>query len=107
MNVSNKHYDQNKNLTSPQLPGRLNSEQAAARLGFAPHDIPVLVKAKLLSPLGKPAPNAIKFFAAVVIERLAGDDSWLAKATNAIYAYWLRQNTRRRAGAADAAPTHG
>jgi hypothetical protein len=107
MPLPHQTNEHERTMSSPRLPARLNGEQVAARLGFAPHDIPVLVKAKLLSPLGKPAPNAIKFFAAVVIERLAGDDSWLAKATNAIYGYWLRQNTRRRAGAADAAPLHG
>ena len=104
MNGSNKHYDQTKNRTSPRLPGRLNADQAAAVLGFAPHDIPLLVRAKLLSPLGKPAPNAIKFFAAVVVERLAEDDTWLGKATNAIYNYWLGQNSRRRRGGVDSGP---
>jgi hypothetical protein len=87
-----------------RLPARLIAAQVAERLGFAPHDISVLVKAKLLNPLGKPARNAVKFFAAVTIEQLAQDPSWLAKATNALYAYWLNQNTRRRPRAVNMPP---
>jgi len=34
-------------------------------LGFQEHDITPLVAAKLLTPLGKPAPNAPKYCAAI------------------------------------------
>ena len=46
-----------------QLPARLTAEQAAWVLNCQPHDIPVLVAAKLLKPLGNPPANGIKFFA--------------------------------------------
>jgi hypothetical protein len=105
MNGPNHYNEQTKLLNALRLPGRLTPEQTATLLGFAPHDIPVLVKAKLLTPLGKPAPNAVKFFAASVIVGLGGDQTWLGKATNAIYSYWLNQNTRRRLGATDADPS--
>jgi hypothetical protein len=34
-------------------------------MGFTPHDIPTLVRAGLLKPLGRPTPNAVKYFAAL------------------------------------------
>src|SRR5215831_19236204 len=83
-------------LNCTRLPARLNPGQTAAVLGCKEHDIPVLVNAKLLTPLGKPAPNAQKYFAAVTILSLAQDPAWLAKATNALFGHWKNQNCRRR-----------
>src|SRR5438132_9584899 len=54
-------------LNCRRLPGRLNTLEAAVTLGFHEHDIAPLIAAKLLAPLGKPAPNAPKYFAAVEI----------------------------------------
>lgn len=78
-----------------RLPGRLTAEQAAPILGFSPHDIPVLVKAKLLRPLGNPPQQAVKFFASTEIEKLARDENWLGRATRAIYNFWATQNKKR------------
>ena len=78
-------------LMSQRLPARLNSSQVAMLLGFAEHDIPILVKAKLLSPLGKPQANAVKYFARVDIEGFAMDTKWLARATAALYEHWHRR----------------
>jgi hypothetical protein len=77
------------------LTGRLLAEEAAAILGFKKHDIPILIRAKLLKPLGNPARNAVKYFAAVEIEQLAHDAEWLSKASKAIYNYWSNHNRRR------------
>ena len=77
------------------MPARLDVVRTAAALGFAEHDIPVLVRERLLSPLGKPAPNAPKFFARVVIERLATDVGWLDKASMATAKYWKRKREAR------------
>ena len=85
-----------KLLGLTRLPGRLVSEQAAALLGFMPHDLPVLVRARLLKPLGNPPPQAVKYFSALDIEKYAQDPEWLNRATKAIYAYWGAQNSRRR-----------
>jgi hypothetical protein len=41
-----------------------------------------------LTPLGDPAPNAPKWFAAVEMIRLAADTDWLHKATKEISKYW-------------------
>lgn len=45
-------------LNCRRLPGRLNTAETALLLGVQEHDIPVLVAARLIFPLGKPAPNA-------------------------------------------------
>jgi len=79
-------------LRSPRLPGRLNSPQAAALLGFLPHDIPVLVAKKLLRPLGKPLHSAPKYFAAIDIEKLAKDPAWLNKAAQTMSDHWKGRN---------------
>ena len=44
-------------------PARLTVEQVAWLLGCQPHDVPVLVAAKLLKPLGNLPQNGVKFFA--------------------------------------------
>src|SRR5208283_3845328 len=49
-------------------PARLDSTQTARVLGFQDHDIPVLVSNDLLEPLGKPAANVRKYFAAVGLD---------------------------------------
>lgn len=75
-----------------RLPARLTSAQAAALLGFQPHDISVLIRETLLRPLGAPAPNAPRYFWSGSIEELARDVEWLATATNALSAHWQRKN---------------
>jgi len=73
------------------LPARLNAETAAAILGFALHDIQILCRAKLLTPLGRPAANAPKYFARVEIEQLAIDIEWLNRASIETSKYWRRK----------------
>jgi hypothetical protein len=48
-----------------------------------------------LTPLGDPAPNAPKWFAAVDMIRLAADQDWLRKATKEISKYWRLKRERR------------
>jgi len=74
------------------MPARLDAEQAAWYLGFQPHDIPVLIAADLLRPLGRPQHNAVKYFAAVELESLRSDSKWLGKATDAVQSRWRRKN---------------
>ena len=47
------------------LPARLDVVATARLLGFAEHDIQILMAVGKLTPLGDPAPNAPKWFAAV------------------------------------------
>jgi hypothetical protein len=79
-----------------QLPVRLNAEQASWVLNCQQHDIPALMSARLLKPLGNPAQNSIKFFATADVLELAKDRSWLAKLTNIINQHWQKKNSRRR-----------
>jgi hypothetical protein len=62
---------------------------------FAEHDIQILMAAGKLMPLGDPAPNAPKLFAAVQVIRLAADQDWLHKATKEIAKYWRCKRERR------------
>lgn len=67
-----------------ELPARLTAEQVAWVLNCQLHDVPILLMARLLKPLGNPTPNSVKYFAAEEVLELARDRAWLAKVTNAI-----------------------
>ena len=71
-------------LNCRRLPGRLNTAETALLLGFQEHDIGPLVAAKLLVPLGKPAANSPKYFAAVEILERGANPQWLEDATKAL-----------------------
>jgi len=75
-----------------RLPARLDVNQAAEILGFLSHEIPMLLKAGLLKPLGKPAHNGHKFFCAVEISALSQNREWLDKATRAVAKHWKARN---------------
>src|SRR5437868_4605077 len=82
-------------LNCRRLPGRLNTSETALLLGVQEHDIPVLVAARLIFPLGKPAPNAPKYFAAVDVVAYGRDPKWLAEATKSLARNWARKNQRK------------
>jgi hypothetical protein len=67
-------------------------------LGFAMHDIPILVAKGLLKPLGRPTANAAKFFATSTIQELREDANWLSKATDTLRLHWKEKNSRRSKG---------
>ena len=83
-------------LNCRRLPGRLNTSETALLLGVQEHDIAVLVAARLIVPLGRPAQNAPKYFASVEVAANAENPQWLAEATKALSRYWLRKNTKSR-----------
>ena len=83
-----------------KIPARLDAAQVARLLGFAEHDIPVLVSAKILKPLGKPIQSSTKHFATCIIEDLAQNPKWLGEATQIIYDYWKSKNAKQRGNAA-------
>jgi hypothetical protein len=91
-------------LNCRRLPARLTTHETAVVLGFHEHDIPGLVAAKLLSPLGKPAPNAPKYYATVEIVTLSQDREWLSQATRALSKYWAEKNRRKKGP--PSAPSH-
>jgi len=78
------------------LPARLDVGTTAKLLGFAEHDIQILMAVGKLTPLGDPAPNAPKWFAAVEVIRLAADRDWLHKATKELSKYWRSKRERRQ-----------
>ena len=89
--------DQHRFLTLlGQLPARLTAEQAAWVLNCQPHDVPILVAARLLKPLGNPPPNSVKFFAANEVLEQAKDRTWLAKVTNTLNQHWQNRNAAKR-----------
>ena len=79
------------------VPARLAATQTAWFLGFKPEEIPLLVAAGLLKPLGHPPRNSTKFFATETLEQLRRDEKWLARASDAICAYWRESNARKAA----------
>ena len=81
-----------------QLPARLTAEQASWVLNCQPHDVPILVAARLLKPLGNPAANGIKFFAASELLEQVKDRAWLAKVTNALNQHWKIRNAAKKNG---------
>jgi hypothetical protein len=84
-------------LSLVRLPARLDVNQTAEVLGFQPHDIAILVAAKLLKPLGRPAANSVRYFATVYISELSQNPDWLDKATRVIGQHWQRKNYMARA----------
>ena len=79
-----------------RLPARLTAEQAAWVLNCQTHDIPALVGAKLLKPLGNPPQNGIKYFAAADVLEASKDSHWLARVSATIYQHWRNKNARQK-----------
>jgi hypothetical protein len=78
-----------------RLPGRLDAQQTATLLGFRLEpDIQVLMRAKLLKPLGNPAQNGIKHFSSVYVLQLATDQDWLHKATATVQRFWRSKHVK-------------
>ena len=73
-------------------------------LNCQPQDVPILVAARLLKPLGNPPPNSVKFFAASELLGLVQDRAWLAKVTNAVNQHWQKRNAAKRKLLADGFP---
>ena len=85
-------------LTHRGLPARLNVEQTAEILGFTTSDLTILSNdaAVSLKPLGSPAQNAPKYFAAVEVLNLASDARRLHRATEVIRKYHLHKRSAKR-----------
>jgi len=79
-------------LNLRRLPAMLNTAQAAVLLGLADHDIPVLVRAGFLKPLGDPPANAVKSFSTVQVLELAGESAILDQIRSTVYEYWREKN---------------
>ena len=79
-----------------QLPARLTAEQAAWVLNCQVHDVPALVAAKLLKPLGNPPANGIKYFATADVLEQIKDRNWLVRVSATICQHWHKKNARQK-----------
>jgi len=86
-------------LNLRQLPARVNSEQAGWLIGCQPHDIPVLVAAKQLKPVGNPPLNGSKYFCTAEVLEACRDRNWLVRVTKVVQDNWARRNARLRSPA--------
>jgi len=77
-----------------EVPARLTVEQTAWVLNCQPHDVPVLVTARLLKPLGNPQPNSVKYFATAEILMVSKNPAWLSKLTVTLSQHWQKKNHR-------------
>src|ERR1017187_1849978 len=77
------------------LPARLLAGQVAKLLNCSTDDVAILVSAGKLRALGRPKPNAVKFFSSIELITLLADRDWLDDATKTIGQYWRRKNARR------------
>ena len=77
------------------LPARLLAAQVAKLLNCTTEDVALLVSAGKLRALGKPRPNAVKFFSTVELIALLADPDWLDEATKTIGQFWRRKNALR------------
>ena len=82
--------------SAKDLPARLLAAQVAKLLNCTTEDVAILVSAGKLRALGRPNPNAVKFFSAVELIALLADREWLDEATKTIGQFWKRKNARRR-----------
>lgn len=78
----------------------MNVDQTAELLGFTAPDLTIIMSDSGvgLKPLGSPALNAPKYFAAVDVLNLAGDPKRLGRATETVRKHHLRKRSRRKKG---------
>jgi hypothetical protein len=77
------------------IPARLDSQETAWFLGFAAHDIPILVRTGLLNPLGHPLPNGVKYFSTETLTKYRSDTNWMSRATDAVIKHWQDKNASK------------
>jgi hypothetical protein len=88
-----------------KLPVCITKEKIAEVLGIATHNIPPLVRAGLLKPLGHPARYCVKYFSRDVLAEKFQDEEWLNKMVAAVSRHWRNKNARRRKASNDPTPT--
>ena len=78
------------------IPARLHAAQVAKLLNCTTDDVAILASAGKLRALGKPKPNAVKFFSGIELILLLADRGLLDEVTKTISQYWRRKNGRRK-----------
>jgi hypothetical protein len=74
----------------------MTKEKVAKALDIGVHNIPVLVRAKLLKPKGHPQRYCVKQFSRDELARNIADQTWLDKVAEAIHRHWRIKNARKR-----------
>lgn len=85
----------NADLLREKYPVCLTKEMVAKVLGIATHNIPLLVRAGLLKPLGRPARYCVKYFSRQALAENLANEEWLGKMVNAINRHWHNKNAQR------------
>ena len=78
------------------IPARLQSSQVGKLLNCSTDDVAILASAGKLRALGRPKPNAVKYFSSIELITLLADREWLDDATKTIGQFWRRKNARRQ-----------
>jgi hypothetical protein len=84
-------------LNLRRLPAILNVAQTAVLLNRGEHDIPLLVRAGIIKPLGGPPPNGVKYFATRDILELAEDRDALDRMCAIVTRHWHDKNVAKAA----------
>jgi hypothetical protein len=79
-----------------KFPATLTKEKVAEALGVATHNIPPLVRAGLLKPLGRPGRYCVKHFSRDALAENFANPDWLEKVMAAIHRHWRVKNSRKR-----------
>lgn len=87
-----------------KFPVYMTKEKVAEALGLATHNIPPLVRAKLLKPLGNPRRYCVKQFSRDELARNIANHDWLEKVAEAIHRHWRVKNARKRAKLSNGSP---
>jgi hypothetical protein len=87
--------DSNSRLTRNGQPYCERTWQFNLLLNCQSYYVPVLVAARLLTPLGNPPPNSMIFFAALQLLEQVKDRTWLAKVLNALNQHWQKNNANK------------
>ena len=75
----------------------MTKEKVAEALGIGKHNIPPLVRAGLLKPLGHPGRYCVKHFSRDALAEKFASPEWLDKVVAAIHRHWRNKNARKRA----------
>ena len=85
---------------NPQALGKypvvMTKEKVAEAMGVPTHNIPPLVRAGLLKPLGHPGRYCVKYFSRDALAEKFASQEWLEKVMAAIHRHWRNKNARKR-----------
>ena len=79
-----------------KYPVVMTKEKVADAMGVPTHNIPPLVRAGLLKPLGHPGRYCVKHFSRDALAEKFASQEWLEKVMAAIHRHWRNKNARKR-----------